>query len=171
MAEPITIYKLIILFMLDKVDFPLTNTQISGFLLDKEYTDYFTIQQVIHDLIDSELIVTESTHQNTQYMITPAGQETLKYFQDKISLSIQEDIISYFSSKKIELRNENSILADYSKTPSQEYDVRCQIREKGVSRLDFTITVHTREQAEAICANWKTQSDDVYACLMDMLLK
>lgn len=31
MAEPFTIYKLTILNMLDKVDFPLTNTQISDF--------------------------------------------------------------------------------------------------------------------------------------------
>lgn len=171
MAEPNTIYKLIILYMLEKVDFPLTNTQISDFFLEKEYTDYFTIQQVIHELFESELIRMESTHKNTQYTSTPAGKETLKYFQDKISSSIQEDVLSYFSDKKVELKNENSILADYYKTPEQEYAARCQIKEKGVSRLDFTLTVKTKEQAEAICQNWKDQSDEVYACLMDMLLK
>ena len=41
MAEAFTLYKLIILYMLDKVDFPLTNSQISEFVLDKGYTDYF----------------------------------------------------------------------------------------------------------------------------------
>ena len=56
MAEPITIYKLIILYMLSQVDFPLGNTKISNFFLDKEYTTYFTIQQVLNDLLDSELI-------------------------------------------------------------------------------------------------------------------
>ena len=44
MAEPITIYKLTILNMLDKVDFPLTNTQISNFFLEQDYTDYFRVQ-------------------------------------------------------------------------------------------------------------------------------
>lgn len=43
MAEPITIYKLTILNMLDKVDFPLTNTQISNFFLEQDYTDYFRV--------------------------------------------------------------------------------------------------------------------------------
>ena len=38
MAEAFTLYKLIILYMLDKVDFPLTNSQISEFVLDKGYT-------------------------------------------------------------------------------------------------------------------------------------
>lgn len=53
MAEPATLYKLIILHMLEHIDFPLSNAQISDFFLDREYTDYFTIQQVIHDLMDS----------------------------------------------------------------------------------------------------------------------
>ena len=56
MSEPLTLYKLIILYMLEKVDFPLTNAQISGFILDKGYTTYFHLQQAISELIDSELI-------------------------------------------------------------------------------------------------------------------
>ena len=45
MAEPFTIYKLTILNMLDKVDFPLTNTQISNFFLEQDYTDYFRVRR------------------------------------------------------------------------------------------------------------------------------
>ena len=36
--EPETLYKLIIMHMLNKVDFPLTNTQIAQFFLENEYT-------------------------------------------------------------------------------------------------------------------------------------
>lgn len=171
MAEPNTLYKLIIIYMLEKVDFPLTNTQISDFFLEKELTDYFTIQQVIHDLLDSELILAQSTHSNTQYLATPVGKETLNYFRDKISLSIQEDVQTYLAENKMVLKNENSIIADYYKTPEQEYATRCQIKERGISRLDVTLTVKTKEQAEGICRNWKKQYNDVYACLMDLLIK
>ena len=38
MSETYTLYKLIVLYMLDKVDFPLTTSQISEFILEKEYT-------------------------------------------------------------------------------------------------------------------------------------
>ena len=69
MAEPATLYKLIILHMLEHIDFPLSNAQISDFFLDREYTDYFTIQQVIHDLMDSGLVRTENTHNSTRYII------------------------------------------------------------------------------------------------------
>ena len=56
MAEAFTLYKLIILYMLDKVDFPLTNSQISEFVLDKGYTDYFKLQQALSELADGGLI-------------------------------------------------------------------------------------------------------------------
>lgn len=67
MAEAFTLYKLIILYMLDKVDFPLTNSQISEFVLDKGYTDYFKLQQALSELADGGLILKESTHNRTPF--------------------------------------------------------------------------------------------------------
>ena len=74
MAEPFTLYKLIVLYMLEKVDFPLSNTQISDFFLEKEYTNYFTVQQVVHDLIETDLISTESTHSNSSTVSLPPAK-------------------------------------------------------------------------------------------------
>ena len=42
--------------MLNKVDFPLTTSQISEFVLDKGYTTYFKLQEAISELTQSELI-------------------------------------------------------------------------------------------------------------------
>ena len=38
-TDSIVLYKLIILYMLDRVDFTLTNSQISDFVLTKGYTN------------------------------------------------------------------------------------------------------------------------------------
>ena len=38
MADTFTLYKLIILYLLDKVNFPMSNAQLSEFILEKEYT-------------------------------------------------------------------------------------------------------------------------------------
>ena len=171
MAEPFTIYKLTILNMLDKVDFPLSNTQLTDFFLEHEYTDYFRVQQVISDLLDAELIRTESTHNNTHYYITAAGKETLNLLKDKISDAIELDIINYFAENKLELRNDNSIIADYYRTPNHDFAVRCQYRQKDTNLIDLTLTVKTKEQAEAICNNWKKQNEEVYMYLMDILMK
>ena len=92
MAEPFTLYKLIILYMLEKVDFPLTNSQISEFILDKGYTTYFKLQRAIAELSESGFIREESTHSRTFYHLTEEGAETIQYFRNKISPAIQSDI-------------------------------------------------------------------------------
>lgn len=171
MAEPFTIYKLTILYMLDKAGFPLTNTQISNFFLEQEYTDYFRVQEVIGDLVNADLINFESTHSNTQYTLTAAGRETLGFFKDKITDGIENDVKRFFEKNKLEFRQENFILADYYKTTNQNYDVRCQVRSDSTTVLDLTLAVTTKEQAEAICNNWKNSNEDVYTYLMDILLK
>lgn len=171
MAEPFTIYKLTILYMLDKAGFPLSNTQISNFFLEQEYTDYFRVQEVIGDLVNADLINFESTHSNTQYTLTAAGRETLGFFKDKITDGIENDVKRFFEKNKLEFRQENFILADYYKTTNQNYDVRCQVRSDSTTVLDLTLAVTTKEQAEAICNNWKNSNEDVYAYLMDILLK
>ena len=70
MTKTFTLYKLIILYMLDKVDFPLTTSQISEFILDQGYTNYFKLQQTLSDMVESDLIRAENTHNRTLYHLT-----------------------------------------------------------------------------------------------------
>lgn len=171
MAEALTQYKLIVLFMLEKADGPLTNTQISTFVLENEYTTYFTLQQVLKELLASELLRAETTHSNTLYHLTPAGRETLSYFPDKISEAMKEDVIDFFRKNQLEVKQDILVLADYYKAPGQVYMARCQIKERGMALIDLTLKAGSREQAEAICDNWRKQTDEVYAYLMDLLLQ
>ena len=85
MAKSFTLYKLIILYMLNEVDFPLTNSQISEFILDEGYTTYFKLQQALSELLESGFIREESTHHRTFYHLTEDGAETIHYFTNDIS--------------------------------------------------------------------------------------
>ena len=53
--------------MLDRVDFPLSNSQISDFMLNKEYTTYFKLQQALSELIDAGFIQEEPIRNRTLY--------------------------------------------------------------------------------------------------------
>ena len=89
MAETFKLYKLIILYMLDQVDFPLTNSQISEFILDEGYTTYFKLQQALSELLSSGFIHEEATHSRTFYHLTEEGSATIQYFKNDISPAIQ----------------------------------------------------------------------------------
>ena len=170
MSTPYTIYKLIVLYMLQNADDTLTNSQISEFILDRGYTNYFHLQQALSELLDSGFIREESTHTRTFYHLTEEGEETIHYFKNDISPAIQEDINSFLSNKQYELKNEVAIKADYYRNPNMEYCVRCQILERDAPLIDLTLTVPTESEAMAIAANWTQKNEKIYANLMAELL-
>lgn len=171
MADTQTLYKLIILYMLSKVDFPLTNAQISNLILEKEYTSYFVVQKSFAELLESGYVTAKTTHNQTQYRITEKGQETLSFFSDKISDAIKEDIVNYLSENDIALKEEISRFAEYYKTTNNEYAARCLIKDNDATRLELTLAVPNKHMAKAICENWTKKEEDIYEYLLDLLIQ
>lgn len=170
MAETYTLYKLIVLYMLDKVDFPLTTSQISEFILDKGYTSYFKLQETLSEMVTSQLLYAETTHNRTLYHLTENGEETIHFFHSKLSAAIQKDIDEFLKEKQYDLKEESAVKSDYYLNTNHEYEVRCQIMENGFSLIDLKLTVPTEKEAETIANRWTAQSQEVYALLLSKLL-
>ena len=170
MAEAQTLYKLIVLTMLDQVDFPLTNAQISDFILTKEYTNYFTLQQILSELVETNLAEVHTVRNSTYYQMTEKGKETLVFFGNMVSAAIHEDMSKYFKEHAISLRDEMAIRADYFPNNHEEYSVRLRVMEKDAPVIDLTLSVPTEGQANSICDNWKKKNQKLYAYLMQELL-
>ena len=169
MHDPLTLYKLIVLYMLTRVDFPLTKAQVGDFILGKEYTNFLTLQQAIGELIDAGLVMAQSIRNRTYLTITREGRETLSFFQNQINDSIKTDIDDFFRENEIELRNEVSILADYYKSTSGEYEAHLVAKEKNIDLVNITISVPSEETAVAICDNWQKKNQDIYQYLISQL--
>ena len=170
MAETFTLYKLIILYMLNKVDFPLTTSQISEFILDEGYTSYFKLQETLAELSDSGLIRKESTHNRTLYHLTENGAETIHFFNRNLPPAIRRDIDEYLKEKQFDLKEEASVKSDYYMTQTHEYEVRCRIEENGSNLIDLKLTVPTAQEAEAIAHRWNARSQEIYTLLLTNLL-
>ena len=171
LSEPLTLYKLMILYMLKQVKFPLKSSQLSEFFLGKEYTNYFTLQQAINELLETHLISQEKIHTSTRCEITREGEETLKFFGDSISESIRADIDQYLKENKLRLRNEVSVVADYYKSTTSDYICRLEIREGKSTLLSIQLSVPSDDQAEIVCENWQNSNQHIYANLMQELLR
>lgn len=169
MSDPLTLYKLIVLYMLDKVDFPLTKAQIDDFILEMEYTNYLTLQQVMGELIDAGLVTAQTIHNRTHLLLTTDGSQTLEFFGNQISNSIKKDIDEYFRTNEIKLRNEVSVISDYYKSTSGEYEAHLVAKEKDINLIDLTISVPLEETAVAICDNWQKKNQEIYQYLIGQL--
>ena len=78
--DTMTLYKLIICRMLSLVNFPLSNAQISDYLLDRGYADYIDIQQSLNEMAEEALLTAETRPGTTTYELTELGRESLGYF-------------------------------------------------------------------------------------------
>ncbi len=169
--EPLTLYKLMILYMLNKVSFPLTNTQLLNFFLDKDYATYMVFQNAVSDLLESELITGETVRNTSYYNITPAGVEAVRFFTGKIPVSIIDDIDIFIFENKYKLRNEVGTMADYYKSTGQDFIVHCQIKEGDGNLIELNLSVPSEEEAEIMCSNWRDASQEIYSNIMKKLMR
>ena len=170
LAEPMTLYKLMNLYMLHQVNFPLTNAQLSNFFLDREYTTYFTLQQALNELLDAGLVKKETMRNSSRYEITKEGEETLEFFGKNISTAIVSDIDEYLKQNRFRMRNEVGLISDFYKSTNQDYIVHCEVREGKAVLVNLDISVPDKEQAEIMCNHWKDRSQEIYAYVMKSLM-
>lgn len=169
-STPQTLFKLMILFFLDSVDFSLSNAIISDFLLDRGYTNYFNIQTAFSELEEESLINSSSTHKSTYYNINDDGKNTLNLFHYEISQDIKEDIKQYLKEHFSEIIESLSIVSDYNRTRKNEYLVTCKINERDSLLASVQLTVATEETAQLVCRNWAEKNHIIYAFLNSNLL-
>ena len=155
--------------MLDQSAVPLSKSTVNAFILDKGYTNYLTLQQAIGELLDNQLISQKSDANRALLSITTEGCDTLKYFENRISDAIKEDVKNFLIENKTQLKNDYSITSNYYKSVSGEYEAQLMAKEKDVVLMDLRISVPTQEMAEDVCLNWKKRNEEVYRMLTQML--
>ena len=161
MAEPLTLYKLMILYLLKKVNYPLSNGQMSEFFVSKSYTDYFTFQMVINELLGT----------TSRYELTKEGEEVLFYFENKITGEVKQDMDDFLKENNFKLRTENSVLANYYKsTASNDFEIDCVVKEGKNTLIELKLSAATEEMAEKMCDNWEKASKEIYEFAMKKLL-
>lgn len=155
--------------MLNRVSFPITPAQISEFILEKEYTNFLTLQQVISELADANMLHTQNTNNRTLLTITEEGRETLSFFENRISDTIKEEILEFFRSKEFELLDEVSIQSNYYKSTSGDYEAHLLAKERGINLIELKLSVPDKETATAICDNWQEKNQAIYQYIIKQL--
>ncbi|MDO4476073.1 MAG: DUF4364 family protein [Lachnospiraceae bacterium] len=171
MSDATTLYKLMVLYMLNRIDFTMTYSQLSDFILGKGYTNYFQLQNTLVELQDAQLIHTEKIHSTSYYSITPQGRETLDFFENRLSKAIRDDIEVWLKDNRLRIRDEVSVIADFYPGKKKDFLVNCRALEKDTVLIDLTLNVPDEAQARAICFQWKKKAADVYGYLIGELMR
>ncbi len=166
----ITIYKLIILYTLSKVEAPLPPGIISDYITGRGYTNYFNLQNAIGELLEADLIREDSTYHMTYYTLTPAGRETLALFGTPLSQKIRKEIDNYLQEHKYEIIDDTSLISDYQMTGEGTYLATCTLKERNHVILRLELDVATEADAVKVCENWQAKSELLYQTAIQNLL-
>ena len=166
----ITVYKLIILYMLRNSSSPITNSEISEFILDREYTNYFHLQQALSELEETELIEKRTVSNTSYYYLTDDGKNTLTYFEKDISQDIRTEVLQYLAARGASARSEIKAPADYYIDNQGDYVVHLQLLQKGSSVIDLSLAAPSLAAAKAMCKQWPNKYEEIYAKIMEGLL-
>lgn len=168
-AEVVKLYKLIILYFLEKTGQETSNAILSDFILEYRYTDYFTIQQTLHSLTEDQMISLRQTRQTAFYQITEKGAGILDDFGSQLPVDTRCQIENYLQENHISIQQAVSVNTDYTKLRSREYLATGTLKERGNILLSVSLNVPTEQDAIRVCEQFRERQEEVYQSLLQIL--
>ncbi|KXG73645.1 DUF4364 family protein [Thermotalea metallivorans] len=164
-------HKLILLYIMDEFGIPLTNTQITQFVMEKDYMNYFSLQQFLGELVSAGMLEYSAGEQNYFYLLTEKGKNTLQYFKDRLSAEALSSIQKAVALKKQMFLKEMQITADYMKKRENEYIVDLKVVENDITLIDLKLNVASNKHAKQICEKWKNEAPTLYGEIIHLLIQ
>jgi len=163
--------KLILLYIIDRIDLPVSNHHITRIVLENNYMNYFMLQQYLNELCSDNLLKCEKQDEKTLYSITKDGRQILSYFTNLVPSRVKTTINSIALSLRKNIKNETHITADYLPGNCNDFIAVCKVMEDNFTLIELSIAVGTQKDAQTICENWKKYSYLIYPELIESLMK
>ncbi|MFV0504993.1 MAG: DUF4364 family protein [Lachnospirales bacterium] len=174
--------KLFILYLLDRIDLPLSYDLIIKCVNTYGFMDFITLQECLEDMLFTGHIEREAKEKGsvedknkTRYVITARGTEVLNQFEAEIPSNITCNIKHYIEENRVEIKRKYENVAHYYidkfEGENSGYIVKCGSYEDNTTLMELKLSVTTKEQAERICSTWKKNVSMIYSSIMNELTK
>ena len=169
-SEELASNKLYILYILNRIEIPLTNAQITEIFMKNDILDYFSHQQYILQLKESRLIESSAEKGIEYYSLTQNGSLALEYFNNRIDENAKASLDSYIAQNKEDILRDREVKADFKKDKYGEFDVILQILDNKIPYMKIELKVPTNNTAKIICENWKKAASEKYSSIIETLI-
>jgi predicted transcriptional regulator len=161
--------KLLLLYIINKIKLPVTNTQITQIILENNLINYFTLQQYISELISSSFLKYTDVGGSNRLRITERGIKVLELFRERISDSKCEVVDNYIQEHLEKIKKEVSVTADYTIGEKDNFIVNLKAMENDTVLIDIKLNVASNKHARELCARWKSDCSELYSSILNIL--
>lgn len=161
--------KILILYILKKVNKPLSHKELLELILTVADINYFYFQQFLSDLLEDNYITTYNEDDTELYELTEEGTQALSLTLDLIPGITKLKIDSQFKEGLDSIKDKFSISAEYNPISEKEFIVTCKIIENHTNIFKLETYVGSKKQASTIVNNWNKNASEIYPKILDIL--
>ncbi|MBO4937216.1 MAG: DUF4364 family protein [Clostridia bacterium] len=174
-ANDSTTNKLILLYVLDKMEIPLTENSILEICCSyNNWINYMDLKDILYQLLETKLVYRPNTQNNEErYNITYNGRTCLSQFYTRIPASMRDAISDFAKNKKMHYKRTQEYVGRYYKNIDGSYTVNLRIVEPHTTDSYFNLEfkVPTRASAINTCKKWRETAASVYEQIYSKLIE
>ena len=168
--------KLLLLYLINTMDLPMSRSQITDFIIQKDLMNHFVLEQNLTDMVGRGFL--ETTHENaqdentTRYSLTEDGLTNLDLLEGQIPRPVRQIICQYVEENRGKINKSFEKTAHYfPNVENDEYIVKCGVYDdkRSTMLMEISVPVVTREQAKQLQANWHANYSTLYQRILAIL--
>lgn len=169
-----TIQKIKLLFVLEKMEIPLTENNIIDICTaSNNWFTFLDLKEAMFQLLDIGFIYeNKSENEESRYSITFDGRECLSHFHYRIPKDIRDKITAYAADNRLHLKRSQEYISEYTKNEDGSYTVTLKIKDPSStgSLMVLKLKASTRKMAIETAQKWTNKAPAIYENIYDTLL-
>ena len=162
--------KVLILYLLNKLSDGIKSDNLYKIVSSTNNINYFYYQELITDLINTNLIGSFTKDEDTFIKITSEGENALSLTKSLLPGILKLKADNVFKAEVSTIAEESSIVTEYIPRDENNYTVKCKIVEKNDVIFEVSAFSGSRDRAKQISDNWKNNATRIYPQIIDLLL-
>lgn len=168
-TEELAQSKLLLLYLIKFSASAFTNNEITEFVLERNYMNYFLVQQYLSELAESKFIETTKKDSKEVYLILEKGEIALSYFEERIPNKIKQELNDEFSEVKKKTKFETQVVSEFFEKENNQFVVNLKLVENDETLFSLYLDVSTKKQVDSICDRWKENTESIYQNIINLL--
>lgn len=174
--------KIFILFLLDKIGYPLDYNTIGSIVVQDGIVRFFDFADCFFQLIDAGHIceasrdgaqlhlsgTPETENQDTLYEITPTGREVAHVLGENLMVTVREQGVRS-ALRHLSLRKLGAVIDQTYAPLGEGYSYRCSIKDKDGEVLSVQLRLDDRRQLEKVTKNFADRPEIIYRGILALL--
>lgn len=160
--------KVLILFILARIDTPLSGQEIYEVAYQDESLNYFMFAESLPELVDSGHLQVDGRQ---RYSITDKGRKQGSFVEDSLAVPVIQKVSAAITEKLTQLRRDGYITTSVTQDADGYWIATLNYKDDGMPMMTLSLMAPNEALGQAMARNLKKQADLLYKTNLDIAIE